>query len=62
MRSKVLFINAKDLYKQVSRRQNVMPNEHIARIAEKFRMFEGESEEKISEIEFAKVETLVLKK
>lgn len=59
MKGKVLFIYAKKLYKQISRRQNVFTEVHIAKIVEKFRMFErGESEEKINEVGFAKVATL----
>uniref|UniRef100_A0A7C3UHB1 site-specific DNA-methyltransferase (adenine-specific) n=1 Tax=Geoglobus ahangari TaxID=113653 RepID=A0A7C3UHB1_9EURY len=59
MKRKILFIYAKNLYKPISRRQNVFTEEHIARIVEKFRMFErGEDEEKINEIGFAKVATV----
>jgi len=59
MKGKVLFIYAKNLYKPISRRQNIFTDEQIKRIVEKFRMFErGESEEKINEVGFAKVATL----
>ncbi|MBC7091242.1 MAG: type I restriction-modification system subunit M [Nitrososphaeria archaeon] len=56
MKRKVLFIYAKKMFKQVSRRQVVLTEEHIARIVEKFRMFEnGMPEEKINEVGFAKI-------
>lgn len=56
IRKKVLFINAKNMFKQISRRQVTLTDEHLVRIVEKFRMFEkGEPEDKINEIEFAKV-------
>jgi len=58
MKGKVLFINAKNLYKQISRRQNVMTEEHIRRIVEKFRLFEEGCYEEIDEIGFAKVTTI----
>jgi len=59
MKDKVLFIYAKKLFKQISRRQVVFTDEHIAKIVEKFRMFEkGEKEEKINELGFAKVATI----
>ncbi|MCM8768886.1 MAG: type I restriction-modification system subunit M, partial [Candidatus Omnitrophica bacterium] len=59
MKGKVLFIYAKKLFKQISRRQVVFTEEHIGKIVEKFRLFEeGESEEKINEIGFAKVADL----
>ncbi|PMQ01210.1 MAG: restriction endonuclease subunit M [Dictyoglomus sp. NZ13-RE01] len=59
MRGKTLFIYAKNMYQPISRRQVTFTEEHIAKIVEKFRMFErGESEEKINEIGFAKVATL----
>lgn len=59
MKGKVLFIYAKNLYKPISRRQNILTDEHIEKIVEKFRMFErGEPEEKINEVGFAKVATL----
>ena len=58
MKGKILFIYAKNMYKPISRRQNVFTEEHIKKIVEKFRMFErGEAEEKINEIGFAKVST-----
>ena len=59
MKGKILFIYAKKMYKSISRKQNVFTEEHIAKIVEKFRMFEnGEPEEKINEIGFAKVATI----
>jgi len=59
MKGKVLFIYAKKLFKPISRKQNVFTDEHIAKIVEKFRMFErGEPEEKINEVGFAKVSTI----
>ena len=59
MKGKVLFVYAKKMFKQISRRQVVLTGEHIARIIEKFKLFEkGESEDKINEIGFAKVSTL----
>ena len=59
MKGKVLFIYAKKMFKPISRRQVIFTDEHIARIVEKFRMFEaGEDEEKINEVGFAKVADL----
>uniref|UniRef100_A0A7V0Z5U6 site-specific DNA-methyltransferase (adenine-specific) n=1 Tax=candidate division WOR-3 bacterium TaxID=2052148 RepID=A0A7V0Z5U6_UNCW3 len=59
MRGRILFIYAKKMFKPISRSQNVFTEEHIAKIVEKFRMFEkGEPAEKINEIGFAKVATL----
>jgi len=59
MKGKILFIYAKKMFKPISRRQNVFTEEHIAKIVEKFRMFEnGEPEDKINEIGFAKVATI----
>jgi len=59
MKRKVLFIYAKKMFKQISRRQVVLTEEHIARVVEKFRMFEnGEPEDKINEVGFAKVATI----
>ncbi|MCD6449026.1 MAG: N-6 DNA methylase [Thermotogaceae bacterium] len=59
MKGKVLFIYAKKMYKPISRRQNVFTEEHIAKMVEKFRLFEaGEPEEKINELGFAKVATI----
>ncbi len=56
MKEKVLFIYAKKMFKPISRRQVIFTNDHIAKMVEKFRMFEaGEDEEKINEIGFAKV-------
>jgi len=50
------FVYAKNMFKPLSRRQVVFTNEHIAKMVEKFRMFErGEPEEKINEVGFAKV-------
>jgi type I restriction enzyme M protein len=59
MKGKVLFIYAKDMYEPVSRKQVTFTEEHIERIAEKFRLFEqGASEKEINEIGFAKVATI----
>jgi type I restriction enzyme M protein len=59
MKGKILFIYAKKMYKPISRRQNVFADEHIAKIVEKFRMFEeGKPDEMINEVGFAKVATL----
>jgi type I restriction enzyme M protein len=59
MKGKILFIYAKKMYKPISRKQNIFTEEQIAKIVEKFRMFErGEPEEKINEIGFAKVATI----
>jgi len=59
MKEKVLFIYAKKMFKPISRRQVVFTDEHIAKIVEKFRMFEaGLPDEKINEVGFAKVATL----
>jgi len=59
MKKKILFIYAKKLYKQISRKQNTFTEEHISKIVEKFKMFEkGEPEERINEVGFAKVATI----
>ena len=59
MKGKVLFVYAKNMFKPISRRQAVFTDEHVARIVEKFRMFESEEpEERINEIGFAKVATI----
>jgi type I restriction enzyme M protein len=59
MKGKILFIYAKKMYKPISRKQNIFTEEHIAKIVEKFRMFErGEPEEMINEVGFAKIATL----
>ncbi|ENN96241.1 type I restriction system protein M [Methanocaldococcus villosus KIN24-T80] len=58
MKGKILFINAKDLYKQVSRRLNVMTDEHINKIVEKFRLFEKGELDKIDEVGFARVASI----
>ena len=59
MKGKILFIYAKKMFKPISRRQVIFTDEHIAKIVEKFRMFEnGEDEEKINEVGFAKVANL----
>jgi len=59
MKGKVLFVYAKNMFKPISRRQVVFTDEHIAKIVEKFRMFEREEpEEKINEVGFAKVATI----
>ena len=54
-----MFVYAKNMFKPISRRQAVFTDEHVARIVEKFRMFESEEpEERINEIGFAKVATI----
>ena len=59
MKRKALFIYAKKTFKQISRRQVILTEEHIERITEKFKMFEaGEPEDKIDEVGFAKVVTI----
>jgi type I restriction enzyme M protein len=59
MKGKILFIYAKKMFKPISRKQNIFTEEHIAKIVEKFRMFErGEPEERINEVGFTKVATL----
>ncbi|MBW9222261.1 type I restriction-modification system subunit M [Methanothermococcus sp. SCGC AD-155-C09] len=59
MKEKVLFINAKKMFKPLSRRQVIFTDEHISKMVEKFKMFEaGEDEEKINEVGFAKVATI----
>ena len=59
MKNKVLFVYAKKMFKQISRRQVVFTEEHIERIVEKFRLFEaGADEEEINEVGFAKVATI----
>jgi len=59
MKGKVLFVYAKNMFKPLSRRQAIFTDEHIAKIVEKFRMFEsGEPEERINELGFAKVATI----
>jgi len=59
MKCKVLFVYAKKMFKPISRRQVVFTENHIAKIIEKFRMFErGEPDDKINEVSFAKVATL----
>ncbi|MBW2069577.1 MAG: N-6 DNA methylase, partial [Deltaproteobacteria bacterium] len=59
MKKKVLFVYAKKMFKQISRKQVVFTDEHIDKIVEKFRMFERkESETEINELGFAKIATL----
>jgi len=59
IKGKVLFVYAKKIFKQISRRQIIFTEEHIAKIVEKFRSLEkGEPEDKINEIGFSKVATL----
>jgi len=56
MKRKVLVIHAKKMFKQISRRQVVLTEDHVEKIVEKFRMFEaGEPEDEINEVGFAKV-------
>jgi type I restriction enzyme M protein len=58
MKRKVLFVYAKKLFKPISRRQVVFTDEHVTKIVGKFRMFQnGEPEQKINEVGFAKVTT-----
>lgn len=59
LKGKVLFVYAKKLFKQISRRQVIFTDEHISKIVEKFRLLEkDESEDKINEVGFAKIGTL----
>lgn len=59
MKGKVLFIYAKKMFKAISRRQVIFTEEHLAKMVDKFRMFEnGQSDDKINEIGFAKVATI----
>jgi type I restriction enzyme M protein len=58
MKGKVLFVYAKKLFKPISRRQVTFTDEHIAKIVEKFRLFEKGAVEKIDEVAFAKVATI----
>lgn len=58
MKNKVLFIYAKNLYKQISRRQNVFTQEHIQKIVHKFRLFETGKLQEIDEVGFSKVATI----
>lgn len=58
MKEKILFVYAKKMFEQISRRQVVLTNEHIEKIVEKFRMLEnGKSEDEINEVGFVKVVT-----
>jgi len=59
MKKKVLFIYAKKMFRQISRKQVVFTDQHIDKIVEKFKMFEKEeSETEINELGFAKIATL----
>jgi type I restriction enzyme M protein len=58
MKGKILFIYAKNLFEEISRRQVIFTDEHIAKIVEKFRLFERGDIEKIDEVGFAKVATI----
>jgi type I restriction enzyme M protein len=58
MKGKILFIYAKKLFKEISRRQVIFTDEHVAKIVEKFRLFEKGDVEKIDEVAFAKVATI----
>ncbi|MEM1986558.1 MAG: N-6 DNA methylase, partial [Nitrososphaeria archaeon] len=58
MKGKVLFIYAKKLFKPISRRQVTFTDEHIAKIVEKFKLFEKGDIEKIDEVTFAKIATV----
>lgn len=57
MKRKVIFVYAKKMYKQVSRRQCTLTDEHIKRIVEKFRLFE-EGKPSINEAGFCKITQL----
>ena len=58
-KSRILFIHAKKMFKQISRRQVILTEEQIEKIVDKFRMLEaGEPEENINEVGFAKVATI----
>jgi type I restriction enzyme M protein len=59
LKGKVLFVYARNLFKAISRRQVVFTDEHIAKIVEKFRLFENALlEDKVNEVGFTKVVTL----
>ncbi len=67
MKGKVLFIYAKKLFKTISRKQVVFTDEHIKKMAEKFRLFErgedlsacGHAQAgEINEVGFTKVATI----
>jgi type I restriction enzyme M protein len=55
MSKMVLFIDARKMFKPISRRQVVLTDEHITRIAEKFKLFEKGEKANINEVGFAKV-------
>ena len=42
--NETLFIDARDMYKSVDRTQNILEEDHIKKIAEKFRAYRGEEE------------------
>jgi len=59
MKRKVLFIYAQKMFKEISRRQVIFTDEHIAKIVRKFKSFEaGEVENQIDEVQFAKVASI----
>jgi type I restriction enzyme M protein len=59
LKGKVLFIYAKKLFKEISRRQVVLTDGHLKKIIDKFALFEnGEEVEKINELGFAMVSPL----
>ena len=59
IKGKTLFVYARKMFKPISRRQVIFTDEHIEKIAQKFRMFErGEPQERINEVGFAKVTTI----
>ena len=59
MKGKVLFIYAKKMFKAISRRQVIFTDEHLAKMIDKFKMFEnGQLEDKINEIGFAKIASI----
>lgn len=59
MKDKVLFVYAKKTFQQISRKQVILTDEHIAKIVKKFTLFEeGVSESRINETGFAKAATI----
>lgn len=59
MKGKVLFVYARKMFKEISRRQVVFTREQITKMVDKFKTFErGQSEKKINELGFAKVATM----
>jgi len=59
MKGKILFVFARKTFKQISRRQVVLTEEHISKTVGKFRMFEaGKNLDEIDEVGFSKVVSL----